>query len=87
MAADNNRDWRVDVDADRCIGAGMCTALAAARFRISGNRSQPVDALIGEDDAVLDASESCPVEAITVRDASTGELLAPVEGEGRPLPR
>ncbi|MEV6229242.1 hypothetical protein AB0L88_15360 [Saccharopolyspora shandongensis] len=26
---------------------------------------------------VTDAAESCPVEAITVRDAGTGEVLAP----------
>jgi ferredoxin len=61
-----------------CVGTGTCRRLLPAVFgagagRRSVVRSNPVD----EDTAVWEALESCPVEAITARDAATGEQLFP----------
>ena len=76
-AASNGRRWRIAVDADTCIGSGMCASIAPDRFRLEGSTSRPLVELTGEEDGVIDAAESCPVEAISVRNAETGELVAP----------
>ena len=69
--------WRVSVDSGRCIGSGLCAATAPAYFQIVDGTSRPPADPIGPDDAALDIADSCPVEAITVCDAATGEVLAP----------
>ncbi|MFF8384997.1 ferredoxin [Streptomyces kanasensis] len=70
--------WRIEVDRLVCAGTGLCLGTAHGRMRLDGGRARPVDEVIGPDDAVLDAAETCPMEAITVRDAATGEVLAPL---------
>lgn len=70
--------WRIAVDRRTCVGSGMCAALAPEHFRLEENRSRPVRELADPDDRVIDAAESCPTEAITVRDAG-GRLVAPEE--------
>ncbi|MGM1057796.1 ferredoxin [Saccharothrix sp. Mg75] len=69
-------DWTVGVDRDACIGTGMCTSTAPGHFRLVDGLSAPISESVGADDAVLDAADSCPMEAILVRD-STGSVLAP----------
>jgi ferredoxin len=65
--------WRVRVDAGRCISSGMCVGIAPERFRFDDEQhSRPVSELIDNDEMVLDAAASCPVEAISVTDAETG---------------
>lgn len=70
-------DWTIDVDAEVCVGSGMCIAMAPDHFRLDGDRARPRDGRVDPDDVVVDAAESCPAEAIAVRRAATGELLAP----------
>jgi ferredoxin len=68
--------WRVRVSA-ACIGTGSCVGVAPRHFALSGaNRSYPLAELVTPDDTVLDAAASCPMEAISVEDADSGE---PVE--------
>lgn len=72
--------WRVSVDPGLCIGSGICVGTAPGRFRFDDRqRSVPVAALIDPDEAVLDAAVSCPVEAIGLTDADTGEPV-PLDG-------
>ncbi|MCP2339297.1 ferredoxin [Actinomadura rupiterrae] len=73
----DDAEWRVEVDASTCIGSGMCESLAPAAFRLAGARSRPTRDRTRPDRDVLDAAEACPVEAILVRGAATGEILAP----------
>jgi ferredoxin len=69
--------WRVRVNSD-CIGSGSCVGIAPNRFELGDdNRSHPLDDEIEPDDAVLDAVASCPMEAITVFDADSGETVEP----------
>lgn len=76
MVTDQPR-WRVHVG-EACIAAGSCLALAPHRFtRGADGRSHPTDTVFKADDAVLDAAASCPMEAITVSHAQTGEPIAP----------
>jgi ferredoxin len=69
--------WRVSVN-DECIAAASCLGIAPKRFTLGDDgRSHPTSTLIEEDDTVLDAVASCPMEAISVRDTQTGELIDP----------
>jgi ferredoxin len=69
--------WRISVDRGTCIGSAVCVGTLPDRFRLVDDKSVPVDDEIDPDDNVLGAAESCPMEAIMVTDASTGEVLAP----------
>ena len=69
---------RVRVDHNLCVGNAMCETFAPHVFRLNDDRqSEAVDP--GGDSAakVLEAAENCPVSAITVEDADTGEQLFP----------
>jgi ferredoxin len=69
--------WQVTVNED-CIAAGSCLGIAPKRFALGDDgRSHPTSALIEEDEAVLDAVASCPMEAIRVHDAQTGRPIDP----------
>ncbi|MFI9006523.1 ferredoxin [Actinosynnema sp. NPDC053489] len=69
-------EWTIEVDRGACLGTGMCTSIAPDHFRLEGGTSRPVDPNVDPDDAVIDAAESCPMEAILVRSAD-GTVLAP----------
>jgi ferredoxin len=61
-----------------CISSGYCRNSAPDVFgagpdRKSFVKSNPVE----ETDALTEAMESCPVEAISARDAATGEPVFP----------
>jgi ferredoxin len=72
-----DQQWRTSVDRDTCIGSGMCVGIAPAHFTLDDGHSRPLAEFIDPADAVLDAAESCPVEAILVRAAGSGKVLAP----------
>lgn len=70
--------WRISVDRNLCQGTGMCTSISAAHFRLEGGVSEPVEELVDpDDDDIVDAAESCPVEAIKVVSAEDGRVIAP----------
>ncbi|MFH8344263.1 ferredoxin [Streptomyces sp. NPDC018045] len=71
--------WRITVDRDVCIGAGVCMGDLPHRFRFVNGQSQPVDAEIDADDEVLAVADSCPREAIQVVEVSTGRVIAPLD--------
>ncbi|OEJ97728.1 cytochrome [Streptomyces thermolilacinus SPC6] len=52
------------------MGSGMCAALAPELFRLEGTYAEPVRARIPQDERALDAADSCPALAITVRDGT-----------------
>ncbi|MEW1865499.1 ferredoxin [Streptomyces sp. NBC_00669] len=73
-------DWTVEVDSRRCIGSGVCASTAPGRFALgSTGRSQPTATSVAPEERVLDAAFTCPVEAISVIDRSTGQSLFPEE--------
>ena len=72
------RNLRVRVDHNVCVGNAMCETFAPNVFRLNDNRqSEAVDPAGDRVDKVLEAAENCPVCAITVEDADTGEQLFP----------
>lgn len=71
--------WAIEVDSETCIGSGMCVGVAPEHFTLEGWYSSPTKSQVEPADEVIDAVESCPVEAITVRDTDTGALVAPTD--------
>ncbi|MET8266369.1 ferredoxin [Micromonospora arida] len=71
--------WRIGVDTSRCIGTSICAGTAPEHFRLVGGLSAPLADVVAPADVILDAADSCPVEAITVHDAADDQLIAPQE--------
>ncbi|MGK5638192.1 ferredoxin [Streptomyces sp. URMC 126] len=69
--------WRIEVNRNACAGTGICLGTAARHMRLDNGRARPVEEVVDPDLSVTDAADTCPMEAITVRDAATGEILAP----------
>ncbi|MFB7335933.1 ferredoxin [Streptomyces adustus] len=72
--------WHVEVDRALCIGSAQCLHHAPAGFRLdAGRQSCPVDPDTAANERVLAAAEGCPVEAITITLAGSGEPVFPPE--------
>ena len=72
------RKLKVWVDHQACVGNAMCETIAPRVFRLNDNRqSEAVDPAGDPVEQVMEAAENCPVSAITVEDADTGEQLFP----------
>ncbi|WP_235619333.1 ferredoxin [Embleya scabrispora] len=67
--------WRVVVDRDRCMGSGVCVALAASLFVLDDERSRPRAEHVAPDETVLDAADCCPARAVTVTE--NGRVIGP----------
>ncbi len=71
---------RLDIQVDHgfCVGNAMCVATAPGTFAHNAARqSEVVDPAGASEEEVLAAAANCPVSAIRVRDADTGERLFP----------
>ncbi|ORT56544.1 ferredoxin [Streptomyces sp. CB03238] len=73
----SEKRWSVDADRAACAGSGMCVGTAPEHFRMEDGKALALAETVDPDDAVIDAAEVCPVEAITVRELATGKVLAP----------
>lgn len=72
--------WAVEVDRGLCIGSGMCVNHAPAGFALdTARQSRPVAPETDADERVLAAAEGCPVEAILITLADSGEVVFPPE--------
>lgn len=68
--------YRIEVDADLCAGSGICAVAAPGYFEMGeGHVARPVAVVTEAADEVLEAAENCPVDAIVVYDADTGEAV------------
>ena len=70
-------EWRLHVDPTRCIGSGICAGVAPQHFVLVDGLSRPVAERIAADESVLDAAESCPLEAIIVSEVDGLRRIAP----------
>ena len=72
------RKLKVWVDHQVCVGNAMCESIAPTVFRLDDNRqSEAVNPDGDTVEKILEAAENCPVSAIFVEDAETGERLFP----------
>ena len=79
----------LSIDQSKCLGAMSCVTLAPSVFSYDISQAGPwrkqaeplgmMDVEEGEvdSDALSRAAQSCPYQAITVKDAETGEVLFP----------
>jgi ferredoxin len=66
----------VEVDHVVCVGTALCRSVAASVFVPSASGQSVVADPHGDPlEAVLEAAELCPMGAITVTDAETGQPL------------
>lgn len=64
----------ITVDPHRCVGSTLCTLIAPHTFALNAEGQSVVVDPAGDGlAAVLNAAEQCPMMAIQVRDAVTGE--------------
>ncbi|MBA0045636.1 ferredoxin [Mycobacteroides sp. LB1] len=73
----NDPKWRMVVDRSACIRSGKCVSLAPKHFSFESAGARPINTLVEPGTVVIDAAESCPVEAIRVFSALSGEQIAP----------
>ena len=72
-----SRELEVEVG-PTCISSGYCRNFAPDVFGAQEDRKSYVKSNpVTETPAVLEAFESCPVEAISAKDAATGEEVFP----------
>ena len=68
---------KVKVDRDMCTGIGNCVVVAPTVFKLDEqNKAVVLDPGTVSKDKLVEAAESCPMEAITVID-DNGEQLYP----------
>jgi ferredoxin len=72
------RTLRVRVDHLLCVGNAMCETFAPNVFRLNDDRqSEAVNPAGDSEEKIIEAAENCPMSAIIVEDADTGEQLFP----------
>lgn len=71
--------WLIEVDRTVCLGTGTCAVIAAAHFALVDGRAQAIETTVSPHEEIIDAADSCPAEAIVVRSAADGRVLAPGE--------
>ncbi|MFI1361905.1 ferredoxin [Streptomyces griseochromogenes] len=72
--------WHVEVDRSVCIGSAQCVHHAPDGFRLdSARQSHPADPDTDASEHILEAAESCPVEAIVITLVGSGEPVFPPE--------
>jgi ferredoxin len=60
---------KIEVDRELCIGAAPCVVVAPKVFQLDNeNKAVVADAHGADDDTILMAAQSCPVQAIMLFD-------------------
>jgi ferredoxin len=68
------RTLRVTIDQQTCVANQACVTSAPGVFRLNDSgTSEVVDISAGTEDQIVEAAWNCPVGAISVVDADTGE--------------
>jgi ferredoxin len=72
------RKLSVTVDHDLCVGNAMCVTIATKALSLNDERQAiPADVNADSEELIMEAAENCPVAAIRVSAAETGEQLFP----------
>ena len=66
---------RVKINRDLCVGLGNCVALAPSVFEFDDEgKAVLLDPASVSDDALLEAAESCPYDAIIISDDEDNQV-------------
>ena len=68
--------FRIVIDSSLCSGFGSCVDLAPTLFALNGEGIATVRTGETDDTSSIAAAGDCPMGAISVFDAATGEQLA-----------
>ncbi|MFF9025853.1 ferredoxin [Streptomyces eurythermus] len=72
--------WRVEVDRSLCVGSAQCLHHAPGGIRPdSARQSRPLAPDTDASEQLLAAAEGCPVEAIVITLADSGQAVFPPE--------
>lgn len=72
--------WKVTVDPRVCVRTGLCAASAPTEFELDEQgQGRATSETLPASEEVLEVAESCPIEAISIVDADTGEVVFPPE--------
>ena len=78
MSEQATQRLRVWIDRNKCVGSTMCVQIAPRSFALDERKQSKVIDPQGDTAARLrDAAEQCPVSAIVLEDADTGERVFP----------
>ena len=78
LGEDMARKISVSVDHNLCVGNQMCISIATKALTLNDDRQAiPADVDGDTEEIILEAAEQCPMAAISVMDAETGEQLFP----------
>ncbi len=70
--------YKIEIDRDLCIGDGACVGEAPNTFEMDADNIAKVTNPDGHTpDEILQAAQVCPVDAIKLIDAATGEKVWP----------
>ncbi|WP_041254574.1 ferredoxin [Frankia sp. EAN1pec] len=69
--------YEAEVTRDRCVGSRMCVDLVPTIFSFSDGDGRAQAGGTAPQEDLIEAAESCPVEAILVRSLRTGEQIFP----------
>ena len=70
------RKLSVSVDHNLCVGNQMCISIATKALTLNDDRQAiPADVDADTEEVIIEAAEQCPMAAISVMDADTGEQL------------
>ena len=76
--ATTNEGLVIEVDRELCYGFGDCVASAPGVFELDDEeKAVVIDPNGASRDDLVEAAANCPVTAITIREASTGEQVFP----------
>lgn len=66
---------KVRINRDLCIGVGNCVAAAPTVFKLDkGNKAVVLKPESVDNDTLMNAAESCPVDAIIIEDDDGNQL-------------
>jgi ferredoxin len=69
---------KVEIDRDGCIGDGACCSDAPETFEMDDeDKAILKDGSTDSRDAIIEAAENCPTDAIIITDKETGEKIYP----------
>jgi ferredoxin len=68
----------IEIDRELCYGFGDCVAAEPSVFELDPDeKAVVIDPNGAPRDDLVEAASDCPVNAITIREAGTGEVLYP----------
>lgn len=69
--------YKIEIDRDECLGDGLCCDDAPCTFEMDDDVAVVKDPAGDTPEEILEAARNCPVDAITLIDADTGEQVWP----------